>query len=299
MVQFLKKGSPENQPFPTGVTMPETKAIIADADESAIRSLESLLSEVWPDLIICGRAQNGRQALEVIGRYQPQVAFLDVRLPGICGMQVARKVAGVCLVIFITSYEHYAVNAFESGATDYLVRPVERSRLEKAINRAKRQLAISLSPPWYFGRRAREIDSFPAELAGSHNPAGYNFPQLVEQLLSTLAPKPPDYLQWVRVQHQGAVLLIPVAEVCYFKAGDKYTAVVTKKGESLIKKPIKDLAEELDPNRYWRIDRGTIVNVSQIDKVSRSATGRGTVKLKERPELLHVSRSYLHLFKQM
>lgn len=279
--------------------MPETKAIIADADESAIRSLESLLSEVWPDLVICGRAQNGRQVLEVIERHQPHLAFLDVRLPGICGMQVARKVAGVCLVIFITSYDHYAVNAFDSGAVDYLVRPVERSRLEKAINRAQRILAASLSPPWYFGRRAGEINSFPVELTGSHHPAGYDFPQLLEQLRSSFPPKPHDYLRWLRVQHRDGVLLIPVDEVCYFKAGDKYTAVVTKKGESLIKKPIKDLATELDPNHYWRIDRGTIVNVSQIDKVSRSATGRGTVKLKERPELLHVSRSYLHLFKQM
>jgi DNA-binding LytR/AlgR family response regulator len=277
--------------------MQETKAIIA-VDEEFLPNLESLLAEVWPDVVICGRAQNGRETLELIERYHPQVAFLDVRLPGICGMQVARRVAGVCLVVFITSYEHYAVNAFESGAVDYLVRPVQRFRLEKAVDRVKKQLAISLSPPWYFGRRAREINSLPVELAGSH-PREYNFPQLVEQLLSSLSQKPQDYLQWVRVQHQGAVLLIPVAEVCYFKAGDKYTAVVTKKGESLIKKPIKDLAEELDPNRYWRIDRGTIVNVSQIDKVSRSATGRGTVKLKERPELLHVSRSYLHLFKQM
>jgi DNA-binding LytR/AlgR family response regulator len=276
----------------------ETNAIIA-VDEEFLPNLESLLADVWPDLVICGRAQNGAQALKLIERHHPHLAFLDVCLPGICGMQVARKVTGFCLIVFITPYEHYAVNAFESGAVDYLVRPVPRFRLEKAVDRVKKHLTFSLSPPWYFGHRAQEINSLPVELAGSYNPAGYDFPQLVEQLLSGLSPKPQDFLQWVRVQQGNGVRLIPVDEVCYFQADDKCTLVITKEHESLINKPIKELADELNPHLFWRIHRSTIVNVSQIDKVSRSKTGRGAVKLKDRAEVLTVSRPYLHLFKQM
>jgi len=251
------------------------KAIIADRDESFVTYLESLLADLWPDLIICGKAQNGLEALELIHTHEPHLAFLEVRIPGICGMQVARKIAGSCWVVFITAYDHYAVNAFESGAVDYLVKPVNRERLEKAIGRLKKQIAVSSNPPSHLS-------------------------QVVERLLANLPPgRTRNYLQWLRVQHKDEVLLIPVEEVCYFKAGDKYTVVVTKESESLIKTPIKDLAEDLDPDKYWRIHRGTIVNVSQIDRVSRSTTGRGTVKLKDRPELLVVSRPYLHIFKQM
>jgi DNA-binding LytR/AlgR family response regulator len=251
------------------------KAIIADLDESFVTYLESLLADLWPDLIICGKAKNGPEALELIHKHEPHLAFLEVRIPGICGMQVARKIAGSCWVVFITAYDHYAVNAFESGAVDYIVKPVNRERLEKALGRLKKQIAVSSNPPLHLS-------------------------QVVERLLANLPPgRTRDYLQWLRVQQRDEVLLIPVEDVCYFKAGDKYTVVATKDGESLIKTPIKDLVEDLDPNKYWQIHRGTIVNVSQIDRVSRSTTGRGTIKLKDRPELLTVSRPYLHIFKQM
>lgn len=254
--------------------MMEIKAIIADDEEYLVEHLEALLSDVWPELVVCGRAKNGPEALELIERQKPHLAFLDIRMPGICGMQVSRKIAGACWVVFVTAYEHYAVNAFESGALDYLVKPISRERLEKAVQRVKKQLAVSLNPPWYF-------------------------PKLVEQLIESIPQKKQEFLQWIRVQHGGIVKLIPVDEVCYFQAGDKYTLVVTREGESLISKPIKELVDDLDPNRFWRIHRGTIINVSHIDKVSRSITGRGSVKLKDRPEILTVSRSYLHLFKQM
>lgn len=250
------------------------KAIIADDEEHLIDYLESLLTDVWPDLAICGRAKNGHEALELIEKHQPHLAFLDVRMPGICGMQVARRVAKSCWIVFTTAYDHYAVNAFESGAIDYLIKPISPERLEKAVERVKRQLAVSANPPWYFS-------------------------QLVEQLMDKMPPKKQAFLQWLRVQHGGGVKLIPVEEVCYLRAEDKYTVVVTRGEESLISKSIRDLAEELDPSRFWRIHRGTIVNVSQIDKVSKSITGRGSVWLKERREVLVVSRPYLHLFKQM
>jgi len=251
------------------------KAIIADDDESVMRELEALLARVWPELVICGRATTGPEALELIAKHGAHLAFLEVRIPGICGMQVARKIGESCRVVFITAYDHYAVNAFESGAVDYLVKPVTYERLEQAIARVKKQLPISSVPAFHVA-------------------------QAVEDLIAELhRTEKKEFLQWVRVQHRDGLRLIPVEEVCFFQADDKYTRVMTKDGESLIKKSIKELARELDPSKYWRIHRGTIVNVAQIDKVSRSHTGRGAIRLKDRHETLVVSRTYLHVFKQM
>ncbi len=255
--------------------MHELRAIIADTDDLFVMELESQLSEVWPEVRPCGRAKTGPEALDLIRKHSADLAFLEVRIPGMCGMQVARKIAGACRVVFTTAYDHYAVNAFESGAADYLVKPVCRERLEKTVRRLKNQMALSSGTLSYLA-------------------------ELVEQVGVT-APqnRTPGYLQWLRVQHGDGVRLVPIEEVCYFQANDKYTLAVTNRGESLISKPIKQLVDELDPQRYWRIHRGTIVNVAQIDRVSRSVTGRGAVRLKGRPEVLTVSRPYLHMFKEM
>jgi DNA-binding LytR/AlgR family response regulator len=251
------------------------KAIIAD-DEKELRTyLKSLLSETWPDLIICGEAKNGKEALALIEIEQPQIAFLDIKMPGFTGMDVARQIAGVCRIVFVTAFDQHAVEAFEREAVDYLLKPVSKERLIQTIGRLKNQLDASPGPP--------------AQLA-----------EVVEQLLARLPGRGrPNYLRWIRTQYKDSVRLIPVEEVDYFRAEDKYTLVITKEGESLIKKSIKELAGELDPNKFWQIHRSIIVNVARIDKVSRSLTGRGTLKLKERTELLTVSRNYLHLFKQM
>ncbi len=251
------------------------KAIIAD-DEKELRTyLKSILSETWPELIICGEAKNGREALELVESKRPQVIFLDIRMPGYSGMEVAKRIAGQCRIVFVTAYDQYAVEAFEREAVDYLVKPVVKDRLIQTVQRLKNQLGSSIEPP--------------ARLA-----------EAVEQVLSKLSGRgKPDFLRWIKTQTKDSVRLVPVEEADYFKAEDKYTLVVTKEGESLIKKSIKELAQELDPNQFWQIHRGTIVNVSKIDKVSRSLTGRGVLKLKGRPELLTVSRNYLRLFKQM
>ena len=251
------------------------KAIIAD-DEKELRTyLKTLLSETWPELIVCGEAKNGKEALALIETEHPQIAFLDIKMPGLTGMDVARQIAGACCIIFVTAFDQYAVEAFEREAVDYLLKPVSKERLIQTIERLKNQLDASPEPP--------------AQLA-----------EVVEQLLARLPGRGgPDYLRWIRTQHKDSVRLIPVEEVDYFRAEDKYTLVITKEGESLIKKSIKELAGELDPGQFWQIHRGIIVNVSRINKVSRSLTGRVTLKLKERPELLTVSRNYLHLFKQM
>lgn len=251
------------------------KAVIAD-DEKELRTyLKSLLAVTWPDLVICGEAGNGREALELVEDEGPQVIFLDIRMPGLSGMEVAQKIAGVCRVVFVTAYDQYAVEAFEREAVDYLVKPVSRERLTQTVERLKKQLDVSIEPP--------------AGLAG-----------VVEHVLASLSAKTAaDFLHWIRVQVKDSVHLIPVEEVNYFQAKDKYTLVITKDGESLIRKTIKELISELDPNLFWQIHRSIIVNVSKIDRVSRSFTGRGILRLKERPELLTVSRNYLHLFKQM
>ncbi len=238
--------------------------------------MESLLAELWPDLLVCGRAASGPEALHLIDKYNPQLAVLEVRLPGICGMQVARKISGTCQVVFTTSYEHYALNAFDSGALDYLLKPISRTRLQKAIRRAKRRLP----------------------LAGNVHSSGRRLPAQKHAPHDMTSDKS-DYLQWICPQNGRHSRLIAADEVCYFKADQKFTSVHTRQSESLINKSIKSLATELDPDRFWRIHRATIVNVSQIDHISRTKTGRGAIRLKDRSEVLIVSRPYLHLFKSM
>ncbi len=251
------------------------KAIIAD-DEKELRTyLKSILSEIWPELMICGEAKNGKEALELVESKQPHIAFLDIRMPGFSGMEVARRIAGSCRIVFVTAFDQYAIEAFEREAVDYLLKPVSKDRLIQTVQRLKNQLDSSTEPP--------------ARLA-----------EVVEQVLSRLTGRGgANFLRWIKAQNKDTIRLIPVEEVDYFKAEDKYTLVLTKEGESLLKKSIKELAQELDPSQFWQIHRGTIVNVSKIDKVSRSLTGRGILKLKGRSESLTVSRNYLHLFKQM
>jgi len=250
------------------------KAIIAD-DEKELRTyLRTMLAEVWPELVICGEARNGKEAVEMIESERPQVAFLDIRMPGLSGMEVAKKIAGVCHIVFVTAYDRYAVEAFEREAVDYLLKPVLKDRLMTTVSRLKN---VSNPSP-----------DRPERLS-----------ETIEGILDHLAERrKTDWLRWIKVQNTDGIHLVSVDDVYYFKAEDKYTVLVTKEGESLIKKSIRDLAHELDPRQFMQIHRATIVNISRIDRVSRSLTGRGTVKLKDKQELLTVSRSYLYLFKQ-
>lgn len=250
------------------------KAIIAD-DEKELRTyLRKQLADVWPELDICGEAKNGEEAVELIEAEEPDIIFLDIKMPGLNGMEVARRIAGCCRIVFVTAYDQYAVEAFEREAVDYLLKPVSVERLEQTVQRLK-VLATPSGPP-----------------------------QHLEAVLSQLLSKLPghradDYLRWIKIRHKDAVRLIPVEDVCYFKADDKYTLVITGEGESLIKKSIKELTRELDPDKFWQIHRAVIVNVAKIDKISHSITGRGMLSLKGKHEVLTVSRNYLHLFRQM
>lgn len=250
------------------------KAIIAD-DEKELRTyLKTMLADLWPELVVCGEAENGREALELVRSERPQIVFLDIKMPGLSGMQVAKKIAGLCHIVFVTAYDQYAVEAFEREAVDYLLKPVLKERLSRTVQRLKEMGDPS---------------------AGSDG----SFSETIEEVIAMLAEKKgADHLRWIKVHDKDGIRLVPVDEVCYFKAEDKYTLLVTREGESLIRKSIRELAGELDGSQFWQIHRGTIVNVSRIDRVSRSLTGRGTVRLKDRQELLTVSRNYLHLFRQ-
>ncbi len=255
--------------------MQPISAVIAD-DEKPLRDyLRRQLSAIWPELDIVAEAENGVQALALMTRENPDIAFLDIKMPGLSGIEVAAKAAGSCRIVFVTAYDQYAVEAFEKAAVDYLLKPVTRERLEKTVSRLKAALAIP--PP------------NPKELA-----------TLLEQLRQkSRKVGPKAYLNWIRSQHRDGVYLIPVGDVVFFKASDKYTVVRTREGETLIRKSIKALSKELDPDLFWQIHRGTIVNVNCIDKVSRALTGRLALKLKDPAETLMVSRSYTHRFRQM
>ena len=251
------------------------KAVIADDEKQLRISLKAKLSKLWPGLIICGEAKNGLEAIELIKKTSPDIAFLDIRMPGLSGIEVAKRITGTCRIVFITAYDQYAIEAFENEALDYILKPVSKKRIEKTVTRLKKQIVLP-----------------PGSLLGTS--------EAVERVIESLRDKIlPGYLQWIKTQHGDGIRLVPVDEVYYFKASDKYTMVITKEKESLIKKGIKELAEELDPNKFWRIHRGTIVNVSCITKTSRSLTGRSLVKIKDRPEVLTVSRTYTYLLKQM
>ena len=251
------------------------KAIIADDENELRRYLKTLLKEAWPELVICAEAANGEEVLALTAEYDPQVVFLDIRMPGLSGLDAAQSIMGQCHIVFVTAYDQYAVTAFEREAIDYIVKPVTPERLARTVDRLKKQME---------GGSTGAVD----------------LPDAIRDLLARMEPsKPPEYLAWIRVQQKEMVRLIETAEVDYFQAADKYTLVVTAAGEFPIKKSIKALCRELDPQMFWQVHRGTIVNVTRIEGVSRSLTGRGVLRLNNRKELLTVSRQYLHLFKLM
>jgi DNA-binding LytR/AlgR family response regulator len=245
-------------------------AVIAE-DEPVLRAqLEELLRAVWPELAIAAAAEDGFQAMRAMQRHKPQVLFLDIQMPGLTGLELARHASGRCHVVFVTAYDHYAVAAFEEGALDYVMKPLSEARLATACSRVKERLSTN-----------------PADLKS-----------LLETLARRAAQASP-YLRWVNASLGSEVKLITVEEICYFQSDTKYTRVVTADGESLIRKPLKELLEDLDPASFWQIHRSTIVNVNAIAGVSRDFGGHVIVKLKNRKETLPVSQPFAHRFRQM
>jgi DNA-binding LytR/AlgR family response regulator len=239
-------------------------------DEVVLRQeLRAKLRAVWPELRIVAEAADGLEALRLLNEHAPDVLFVDVELPRLSGLDVAREAHGRCQVVFVTAYDAHAVAAFEQGAVDYVLKPFEAVRLALAVRRIEQRL----------GRERPAIDGLLRELAATR-------------------PRP-TYLQWINASDGNVVRVITVADVCYFQADAGYTQVVVPSGAALIRRSLKELAGQLDPALFWPIHRSTIVNVNAIDAVMRDLRGRVRISLKARSEKLAVSEGHAHLFRQM
>jgi len=250
--------------------MSDPTAILAE-DEPVLRDeLGEMLAAQWPELELVAQVSDGPSALRAVDAHAPAILFLDIEMPGMNGLEVARRVSGRCHVVFVTAYDKYAVAAFEQGAVDYVMKPFSPARLDATIARLKTRLA---GPP--------------ADLTG-----------ILKSLASSLAQRK-EYLRWITAAQGDALRLITVDEICYFRADHKYTLVVTPDSEALIRRPLKALAEEVDPQAFWQIHRSAMVSVKEIAGVNRDFRGHLTVRLKQRKETLPVGENYVHLFKQM
>jgi DNA-binding LytR/AlgR family response regulator len=256
-----------------------TTAIIADDERLMREQLRMRLEEVWPELEIVGEAKNGEEAVQLVGELQPDLTFLDIRMPGKTGMEAAREIGAQSHIVFVTAYDQYAVEAFERGAVDYLLKPTEKERLQVTVERIKERL--------------KERSNGPKEAVND------NMAALLSQIAEKVGGPKQKYLQWIQASIGQDLRMIPVEEILFFRSDEKYTCVQTDKLEALIRKPVRDLADELDPSLFWQIHRATLVNVNAIEGVTRDIRGRHLVMVKGRPERLEVSRSFLHLFKQM
>jgi DNA-binding LytR/AlgR family response regulator len=272
-----------------------TRALIADDERLMREQLRARLAEVWPELEIVAEARNGLEAVELTGTHHPDLVFLDIRMPGMTGVEAAREIAQLptlddaegwpgCEIVFITAYDQYAVEAFEQGVVDYVLKPAERERLGVTVERLKRRMA---------GRRGTDGDAPPLS---AHTP---DMQQLLQRLATQLHPNAPPKLKWIQATVGAAIQMIPVEEVLFFISDEKYTRVQTATLEALIRKPIKELLEELDMTLFWQIHRSTLVNTHAIAGVTRDLRGRQLVSVKGHPEKLEVSRSFTGLFKGM
>ena len=243
-------------------------AIIAE-DEPVLRAeIRETLSSLWPDLVICAECSNGVEAANALERFAPQILFLDLQMPGMTGLDVARQAGGRAHVVFVTAFDQHAIAAFEQGALDYVVKPVSAARLAITVERLKARLR-----------------SAPADLRG------------IEDLLKRVAVDDKRYLKWLTVPHGGELQLVTTEEICYLRADNKYTSVVTADAEFLLTSPLKDLKDKLDPEHFWQVHRGVIVNVNAIRTIHRTFRGGLELRLKERNEVLPVSSAHAHLFK--
>jgi DNA-binding LytR/AlgR family response regulator len=237
------------------------------------------LARQWPELQVVGEARNGREAVELFDQLRPDVVFLDVHMPGISGVDAARAIGPLAHIVFVTAFEQYAVQAFEQGAIDYVIKPLDEARLAATVLRLKDRLA---------DRAARHSDDAQLDAA---------LDQLAQRLGRHTSTR--SRLQWIRASVGTTVKLIPVDQVIYLRSDEKYTLVVWEGGEALIRKPIRELIDELDADQFAQVHRSVIVNLRQVSQVTRGANETAEVHLKGRTETLPVSRSYLHLFRQM
>ena len=249
-------------------------AVIADDERLMREQLVQALEEAWPELEIVGEAANGHEAVAMVQSLEPDVVFLDIRMPGMDGIQAAQALAAKAHIVFVTAHDEYAIKAFEQGAIDYVLKPAQPERL--AVTCARLSDRVCEAP-----------DPMQAALAQ------------LSQRLGMGSVKPREYLRWVQASVGSTLRMIPTGEILFFRAEDKYTRVQTARFEALIRKSIKELVDELDPSEFWQIHRGTVVRVDAVDQISRNLAGKQVVHLKGSDEKLEVSRSFTHLFKQM
>jgi DNA-binding LytR/AlgR family response regulator len=253
-------------------------ALIADDEPLLREQLVAHLARLWPELQVVAQARNGREAVELFDELQPQVVFLDVHMPGLNGVEVACCIDRRAEVVFVTAFDQYAVEAFRHGAVDYLVKPIEEERLRDTVQRLQARL------------RTTGGETLRPEF-------GALLERMSEQLRQHRGAR--SHLQWIKASVGHAVRLIPVEQVLYLRADAKYTVVAWEGGEALIRTPIRELADALDPACFVQIHRSAIVNLAQVERFSHGPGESGEVHLKGRSERLAVSRSYVHLFRQM
>jgi len=249
-------------------------AVIADDERLMRDQIRNSLKEAWPELTIVGEAGNGHDAIALVQSEEPDIIFLDINMPGIDGIQAARALAGKVHVVFVTAPDQYAISAFEHGAVDYLLKPADAARVALTCQRLRERLKQAPDP----------MNDLLAQLS---------------QRLGGDGSKPREYLRWVQASVGANIRMIPTSDILFFRAEDKYTRVQTERFEALIRKPIKELLDELDPKEFWQIHRATVVRVDAVEQVSRNLRGNQVVHVKGRDEKLEVSRSFNHLFKQM
>lgn len=252
-------------------------ALIADDEPLLREQLAAHLARLWPELQVVAQARNGREAVELFDELRPQVAFLDVHMPGMNGVEAARCIGRRAEVVFVTAFDEYAVEAFRQGAIDYIVKPVEADRLRDSVQRLQARLRVA---------------------DGAQRP---EFGALLERMADELRQRGgvPRYLQWIKASVGNAVRMIRIEQVLYLRSDAKYTVVAWEGGEALIRTPLRELADALDPACFVQVHRSTIVNLMHVDRFSHGPGDSGEVHLKGRDERLSVSRSYVHLFRQM
>lgn len=262
-------------------------AIIAD-DEPILRSsLARMLSDAWPELEVVAEARNGREAVEQFDAHEPDICFLDVHMPGMSGIEAARQLYRRSHIVFATAYDQYALDAFAQGALDYLLKPVSAERLATTCARVRSRI------------EARRQARAPAPSAApAREDIGAQLARLTE-LLEKKAPAKNGYLRWIQAQVGSNLRMISTREVLFFQSDEKYTRVQTAGAEYLIRKTLKELLEELDPDEFWRIHRSTLVRVEAIAEVTRDLRGRHMLRLRNYAGELEISRNHTYLFQQM
>lgn len=278
--------------------MPAPTALIADDEPHLANHLKEQLLALWPDLNIVHMSASGTDAAAAIAALNPDIAFLDIQMPGLNGLEVAQGIEGPTRVVFVTAYDDYAVQAFDEAAIDYLLKPLRRERLARALERVKASLAQAEDD----GRLAHTVHKL-LQAQWGHVQASLVAQSPPAHCANTAAVMPPlpsgTRLRYIRASRGAVTHQVPVDDVLYFKADEKYTVVRTRSDEHVIRTPIAELSAQLDPERFMQIHRSTLVNQDHVEGVRRDESSRMFVRLRGVDGELPVSRAYVHLFRAM